>query len=69
MTGILYRRLKVDNGLRIWHYTGGLAFQLESKEMYQVAWRPEGAAVWPERSGSSPTPVGILPPAPGLKKV
>ena len=66
LTGILYRRLKVDNGIKIWHYDGTLVHQIDSKEMYQVIWRPDDATLWPERNASSPPPAGIKPPAPGL---
>jgi hypothetical protein len=59
MTGIIYRRLKVDNGIKIWHYSGVLVHQSEAKEMYQIAWRPDTATLWPERSASSPVPVNI----------
>ncbi|KAJ3269424.1 hypothetical protein HDV01_001422 [Terramyces sp. JEL0728] len=64
MTSILYRRLKVDNGLKIWHYSGVLTHELEAKEMYLVAWRPELASLWPERNAHSPVPQGVKPPAP-----
>ena len=66
LTGILYRRLKVDNGIKIWHHSGVLAHQIESKEMYQVSWRPDRSDLWPERSASSPVPVGIKPASPGI---
>jgi translation initiation factor 2A len=56
MTAILYKRLKVDNGLKIWHYSGALVHQMNQKELLQVAWRPEDASLWPERSGNSPVP-------------
>ncbi|KAJ3259073.1 hypothetical protein HK103_002960 [Boothiomyces macroporosus] len=64
MTSILYRRLKVDNGLKIWHYSGVLTHEVETKEMYLVAWRPESASLWPERNANSPIPQGVKPPAP-----
>jgi translation initiation factor 2A len=65
LTGILYRRLKVDNGIKIWHYNGVLAHQIDAKEMYQVSWRPDAASLWPERLASSPVPEGIKPASPG----
>jgi translation initiation factor 2A len=61
MTSILYRRLKVDNGIKIWHYTGLLVHQIDQKEMYQVQWRPENPSLWPEKRASSPIPTGIKP--------
>jgi translation initiation factor 2A len=65
MTGTLYRRLKVDNGIKIWHYSGVLAHQIDAKEMYQVAWRPDEVGLWAERNASSPVPNGTKPPSPG----
>ncbi|KAJ3052662.1 hypothetical protein HK097_005900 [Rhizophlyctis rosea] len=56
MTAILYKRLKVDNGVRIWHYTGSLVHQVDAKEMYEVAWRPAKADLWPELRSLSPPP-------------
>ncbi|KAJ2795590.1 hypothetical protein H4S07_006443, partial [Coemansia furcata] len=40
MTATLSPRLRVDNGIRIWHYSGTLVFREEFKELYQVNWRP-----------------------------
>ena len=59
MTAILYKRLKVDNCIKMWHYTGVLAHKIESKEMLQVAWRPEAAHLWPEKCSVSPVPKAI----------
>jgi translation initiation factor 2A len=36
LTAIVYRRLKVDNGIKIWHYSGALIHKMETKELYQV---------------------------------
>ena len=68
MTSTLYRRLKVDNGIKIWHYSGVMIHQTEVKEMYQVAWRPGKAELWPDRTGQSPRPAGTVSnvPAPGM---
>ncbi|KAJ3032470.1 hypothetical protein HDV00_007518 [Rhizophlyctis rosea] len=59
MTAILYKRLKVDNGVRIWHYTGSLVHQVEAKEMYEAAWRPAKPDLWPELRTLSPPPAPI----------
>ena len=64
MTAILYRRLKVDNGIKIWHYSGVLSHQVEVKELYSAGWRPDEPTLWPERNAKSPEPVGIKPAAP-----
>ena len=36
-------RLKVDNGIRIWHVGGGLMFNEDMHELLQVSWRPQSA--------------------------
>ncbi|KAJ2491223.1 hypothetical protein IWW37_002475 [Coemansia sp. RSA 2050] len=59
MTATLSPRLRVDNGIRIWHYTGTLVFCQEFKELYQVDWRPANIAKFPQRSALSPAPPGI----------
>ena len=59
LTAILYKRLKVDNSIKLWHYSGVLAHKVETKEMYQVGWRPEAANLWPDKSSSSPVPKSI----------
>ncbi|RKO84683.1 eukaryotic translation initiation factor eIF2A-domain-containing protein, partial [Blyttiomyces helicus] len=73
MTSSLYRRLKVDNGIKIWHYTGALVHTVDVKEMYQTAWRPERPDVWPELRSISPAPQPIAAtassPAPGNKRL
>jgi len=40
MTAILSPRLRVDNGLKVWHCTGSLIHVQLCEELYQVAWRP-----------------------------
>ena len=64
MTSTLYKRLKVDNGIRFWHYTGVLLHKIEVKELHQAVWKPEQPDVWPERSSLSPPPQGIAEPVP-----
>ncbi|KAJ2890630.1 hypothetical protein IWW38_004031, partial [Coemansia aciculifera] len=59
MTATLSPRLRVDNGIRIWHYSGTLVFRQEFKELYQVDWRPANVANFPQRSALSPAPPGI----------
>ena len=68
MTATLYKRLKVDNGIKIWHYSGALIYQLDSKELYQVSWKPEEATLWTERTGQSPPPTSIATVATTPKK-
>ncbi|KAJ1997616.1 hypothetical protein GGI04_005331, partial [Coemansia thaxteri] len=59
MAATLSPRLRVDNGICIWHYTGTLVFRQDYNELYQVDWRPASAAKFPQRSALSPAPPGI----------
>ncbi|TPX63014.1 hypothetical protein PhCBS80983_g00066 [Powellomyces hirtus] len=60
MTATLYKRLKVDNGIKLWHYTGVLVHSVDVKEMYQVGWRTSPAEFWPEIRSLSPPPQSSL---------
>ncbi|TPX52833.1 hypothetical protein SeMB42_g01137 [Synchytrium endobioticum] len=59
MTSTLYKRLKVDNGIKVWHYTGVLVHKFEVKELHQAAWRPFLAGLWDEGGALDPPPQGI----------
>ncbi|KAJ1737073.1 hypothetical protein LPJ72_000828 [Coemansia sp. Benny D160-2] len=59
MAATLSPRLRVDNGIRIWHYSGALVYNREISELYQVDWRPAPASLFPQRSALSPVPEGI----------
>ncbi|KAI9104693.1 eukaryotic translation initiation factor eIF2A-domain-containing protein [Phlyctochytrium arcticum] len=61
MTTTLYRRLKVDNGIKIWHYTGVLVHKLDLKELYQAEWRGSRPEFWPDIRSLSPPPPSVLP--------
>lgn len=41
LTATTSPRLRVDNGVKIWHYTGKLLCHFEDDELFTVAWRPE----------------------------
>ena len=43
LTATTSPRLRVDNGVRIWHYTGGLMYNEDLQELYHVRWRPQPA--------------------------
>ncbi|KAJ1797269.1 hypothetical protein LPJ59_003247, partial [Coemansia sp. RSA 2399] len=58
MAATLSPRLRVDNGIRIWHYSGSLVYNKEISELYQVDWRPAPATLFPQRSALSPVPDG-----------
>ncbi|RKP27986.1 eukaryotic translation initiation factor eIF2A-domain-containing protein [Syncephalis pseudoplumigaleata] len=59
MTAILSPRLRVDNGYKVWHYRGVLVQKEEIPELYQIAWRPAPATLYPVRNTLSPAPKGI----------
>lgn len=41
LTATTSPRLRVDNGVRIWHVGGGLMYNEELQELYHVTWRPQ----------------------------
>ena len=40
LTATLSPRLRVDNGIKIWHCTGGLMYIALIDDLYQASWRP-----------------------------
>ncbi|KAG0061337.1 hypothetical protein BGZ90_003622 [Linnemannia elongata] len=56
LTATLSPRLRVDNGYKIWHYTGTLVHTEELNELYQVSWRPAAPELYAIRSALSPAP-------------
>ncbi|RKP14982.1 eukaryotic translation initiation factor eIF2A-domain-containing protein [Piptocephalis cylindrospora] len=62
MAATLSPRLRVDNGIRLWHYTGTLVWEESMTELYQAGWRPAPAKNWPVRASLSPAPRGITQP-------
>ncbi|KAM0474562.1 hypothetical protein ACHAPX_007506 [Trichoderma viride] len=40
MTATTSPRLRVDNGVKLWHVTGGLMYSEDMIELYSVLWRP-----------------------------
>ncbi|KAG0250270.1 hypothetical protein BG011_008516 [Mortierella polycephala] len=56
LTATLSPRLRVDNGYKIWHYTGTLVHAEELNELYQVNWRPAAPETYPIRNSLSPAP-------------
>jgi translation initiation factor 2A len=41
LTATTSPRLRVDNGVRIWHVGGGLMYTEDLQELYHVTWRPQ----------------------------
>jgi translation initiation factor 2A len=47
LTATTSPRLRVDNGVRIWHVSGGLMYNEDMQELYHVAWRPQPISAHP----------------------
>ncbi|CAG8664860.1 4045_t:CDS:2 [Funneliformis caledonium] len=61
MTATLSPRLRVDNGYKIWHYTGALVHSQNIQELLQVQWRPASVELYPMRQ-LSPAPENAKSP-------
>ncbi|KAJ2159847.1 hypothetical protein GGF46_002738 [Coemansia sp. RSA 552] len=62
LAATLSPRLRVDNGIRIWHYSGTLVYRRSINELFHVDWRPAAVAHYPQRASLSPVPAGIAVP-------
>ena len=40
LTATTSPRLRVDNGVKVWHVSGGLMYSQDLQELYQVLWKP-----------------------------
>ncbi|EED14056.1 eukaryotic translation initiation factor subunit eIF2A, putative [Talaromyces stipitatus ATCC 10500] len=56
LTATTSPRLRVDNGVRIWHVTGALQYNEDMSELYQVCWRPQGSVEQPLGDPFHPLP-------------
>lgn len=58
LTATTSPRLRVDNGVKIWHYTGPLMYVEALDELYNVCWRPQPPSLYPVGATlpSAPTP-------------
>lgn len=56
LTATTSPRLRVDNGVKIWHYTGGLMYTLDLEELYHVTWQPQSASLHPLPNQLPPAP-------------
>lgn len=45
LTATTSPRLRVDNGIRIWHMTGKVMYNEDMNELYHVQWRPQPASM------------------------
>lgn len=56
LTATTSPRLRVDNGVRIWHVGGGLMYNEDLQELYHVAWRPQSLTMHPPENPLHPVP-------------
>jgi translation initiation factor 2A len=56
LTATTSPRLRVDNGVRIWHFSGALQYNEDLNELYQVCWRPQGSVESPLGDPFHPLP-------------
>ncbi|GAA5888749.1 hypothetical protein JCM6882_002835 [Rhodosporidiobolus microsporus] len=60
MCATLSPRLRVDNGIKIYHFTGGLQHVESIEELYQASWRPANPQFWPMSGPLEPAPKGSI---------
>lgn len=56
LTATTSPRLRVDNGIRLWHVLGGLMYNEEMAELYDVTWRPSTTTKHPLENPVDPAP-------------
>ncbi|PGH10479.1 hypothetical protein AJ80_07522 [Polytolypa hystricis UAMH7299] len=56
LTATTSPRLRVDNGVRIWHVGGGLMYSEDHTELYHVEWRPQSSISHPAENPFHPMP-------------
>ncbi|KAG2421714.1 hypothetical protein HFD88_005690 [Aspergillus terreus] len=56
LTATTSPRLRVDNGIRIWHVSGALMYNEDMHELYDVFWRPQSATQHPLTDPFNPLP-------------
>ena len=56
LTATTSPRLRVDNGIRIYHVGGGLMYNEDMHELYHVLWRPQSASQHPLDNPLHPVP-------------
>lgn len=57
LTAITSPRLRVDNGIRIYHISGGLMYYEPMTELYHVTWRPQSPVTHPlDNALNAPAP-------------
>ncbi|PLB51700.1 eukaryotic translation initiation factor 2A [Aspergillus steynii IBT 23096] len=56
LTATTSPRLRVDNGIRLWHVSGALMYNEEMTELYDVSWRPQSTTQHPLSDPFNPLP-------------
>ncbi|KAL4953346.1 eukaryotic translation initiation factor eIF2A-domain-containing protein [Aspergillus filifer] len=56
LTATTSPRLRVDNGIRLWHVSGALLYNEDINELYDVFWRPQSTTQHPLSDPFSPLP-------------
>ncbi|PYH90567.1 translation initiation factor eIF-2A [Aspergillus ellipticus CBS 707.79] len=56
LTATTSPRLRVDNGVRLWHVSGALVYNEEMTELYDVVWRPQSLTQHPLGDPFHPLP-------------
>jgi len=56
LTATTSPRLRVDNGVRLWHVSGGIMYNEDMTELYHVTWRPQSFDTFPAGDLLSPVP-------------
>ncbi|KAI5817546.1 eukaryotic translation initiation factor eIF2A-domain-containing protein [Pyronema omphalodes] len=56
LTATTSPRLRVDNGVMMWYYTGELMYKCDMEELYHVSWRPQRGIALPNPLPPAPTP-------------
>ncbi|KPV78089.1 uncharacterized protein RHOBADRAFT_23040 [Rhodotorula graminis WP1] len=64
MCATLSPRLRVDNGIKVYHFTGSLMHVQEIVELYQASWRPANPAWYPMSGPLEPAPASTVALAP-----
>lgn len=56
LTATTSPRLRVDNGVRLWHVGGGIMYNEDMVELYHVTWRPQESDHFPPGDPLHPVP-------------
>ncbi|EGW34862.1 uncharacterized protein SPAPADRAFT_57955 [Spathaspora passalidarum NRRL Y-27907] len=56
LTATTSPRLRVDNGLKVWHASGKLIYMKEYQELYSIGWKPQPLELFPQIKTLEPAP-------------